>query len=194
MSFIDEKIAEEVNKKKIGVHGTIEEGITINEELFTFHEEKLFDDIFSIMLPDSFIDMPEEMKNIKFPSLNRPQIIKCSKDGSINIGISKTNADINAEILPKTLNIVKQNIKNVNPANVFYDIKCESTDYITFGWFDFKTYAIDGQLYCMSALIIVEGKMYHTSLCTVFNNMNNWKQVMHEILLSMKDLTKLNRE
>ena len=76
---------------------------------------------------------------------------------------------------------------------MFYDKKCESTENIIFGWFDFKGYALDGQLYNVSAFPIVDGKMYHVSLVIPYKNMQEWKIVMHQILLSMKDLTKQSK-
>ncbi|MBS5794387.1 MAG: hypothetical protein KIC92_06460 [Clostridiales bacterium] len=52
--------------KEENIH--IEEGVYINNEYLEFEEIKLFNESMSILLPKSFIDLPDSMKKIKYPS------------------------------------------------------------------------------------------------------------------------------
>ena len=61
---------------------------------------------------------------------------------------------------------------------------------ISYGWFDFKSYAMDAQVYYINAYPIVNEKMYHVVFSCLFRDMDIWKPIVLEILNSMKDLTK----
>ena len=73
--FLDEKILEAKQIKDKLENTDIKKGVYIKEEFVEFEEVKLFNDSMSILVPSSFIDLPENRKKIKYPSQQRPQII-----------------------------------------------------------------------------------------------------------------------
>lgn len=46
-----------------------------------------------LMLPDTFVDMPSSIVKLKYPSEQRPQIIKTSLDASVNFTFSLFNQE-----------------------------------------------------------------------------------------------------
>lgn len=71
----------------------------------------------SILLPKSFIDLPDSMKKIKYPSEQRPHIIKISLDTSVNFRFSLL--PIRNEQTKDAVKQFKTALKRVNPAYVF---------------------------------------------------------------------------
>ena len=80
---------------------SLDMGYYIEGRLETFSKEKYFDDLLSIYIPESFIDMPDEIKEIKYPTNFRPEIIKTNLAGDVNLSISLLKVGEDMEI--KTL-------------------------------------------------------------------------------------------
>lgn len=153
-------------------------------------EEKYFDDTFAITLPDGFEDMKEELVNIMYQAEKKPQVIKVSADGRVHITFSRTALELRKEVLSQLVTMIKQNVRTMSPANQFFDEGCEALPKIEYGWFDFKGYALDGELYYLNAIVVVNQKMHHVSFCAPFDWKDVWKPRFFEVLNSMKDLTR----
>jgi len=67
---------------------SLDTGYYIEGRLETFIKVQHFDDLLSIYIPESFIDMPDEIKEIKYPTNFRPEIIKTNLAGDVNLSIS----------------------------------------------------------------------------------------------------------
>ncbi len=64
-----------------------EQGIYIGEEYFKFQSVHIFDNV-SIYLPESFIEMPDKIRKMKYPSDNRPDVIKTNLNTNINFAFN----------------------------------------------------------------------------------------------------------
>ena len=80
---------------------SLDMGYYIEGRLETFSKEKYFDDLLSIYIPESFIDMPDEIKEIKYPTNFRPEVIKTNLAGDVNLSISLLKVSEDTEV--KTL-------------------------------------------------------------------------------------------
>ena len=67
---------------------SLDKGYYIEGRFETFSKEQYFDDLLSIYIPESFIDLPDEIKEIKYPTNFRPEIIKTNLAGDVNLSIS----------------------------------------------------------------------------------------------------------
>ena len=67
---------------------SLDTGFYIEGRLETFSKEKYFDDLLSIYIPESFIDLPDEIKEVKYPTNFRPEVIKTNLAGDVNLSIS----------------------------------------------------------------------------------------------------------
>ena len=80
---------------------SLDTGYYIEGRLETFSKGQYFDDLLSIHIPESFIDMPDEIKEIKYPTNFRPEIIKTNLAGDVNLSISLLKVSEDTEV--KTL-------------------------------------------------------------------------------------------
>lgn len=87
MSYMDELILKKREQKKIEMYTGLEDGIYVDGKIVYFERKRLLD-TFSLMLPDSWKQMPEEYARIKYPSEFRPQIIITTLDLSVNLGFT----------------------------------------------------------------------------------------------------------
>ena len=76
--YIDEKIIPIKVSNTDESHQSLEEGYYISGRLETFSKEKYFEGLISVYIPNSFINMPDEVKEIKYPTNFRPDIIKAN--------------------------------------------------------------------------------------------------------------------
>ena len=88
MDFLDEKIVEARRKESQKELNIREDGLIANGERIDFQETPLFHDKMTILLPTTFVDMPQRIARIKYPSEQRPQIIKTDLLGSTNFAFN----------------------------------------------------------------------------------------------------------
>ncbi|MFI3212251.1 MAG: hypothetical protein R3Y24_02820 [Eubacteriales bacterium] len=185
MEFMDEEIIKmRQRNRKI----SLEDGVYIKGEFIEFEEVKLFDDKIAITLPKTFIDMPKKIAQIKYPSNQRPQIIKTDLLGATNFTFSLIAQHLESEQLEQVANMFENTIKKVHPANVFYDKGTEDIGKLKFSWFDFKGYAIDSQMYYLYYVTIIDGNLLHGVFSCISQELEHYKEVAFLIMRSIKDL------
>ena len=182
----DEEIISAQNKYKKESVGDVYNGYLIKEVEFKFKKFSFFNDKISIYLPENFNDLPEAIAKIKYPSENRPQIIKSSNDNRINIAFNLLQVEMKNEDVIGTIHSFKNIIKNINPSNNFIDEgTIEISENHKLAWFDFLSNAIDGTLYTIISCMEVDGKMLHCVFNCSDEDMNNWKVVALDMLKSI---------
>ena len=77
--YIEEKIIPMKLETDNSISMSLEDGYYISGKLETFTKALYFNDTASIYSPSSFIDMPDEIKEIKYPTKFRPEIIKTNQ-------------------------------------------------------------------------------------------------------------------
>ena len=184
--FFDEKILEYRRRARKEKFSSLETGMYIKDELVTFSEIPLFNDQFTIMLPDSFVDMPSEIAKIKYPSEQRPQIIKTSMDTTINFAFNLFNVVIEEGQVQEITTQFKNVIASVNPAYVFYHFAVEKKSRII-GWFDFKSYCVDANVYNFVYLTAVRNKLLHGMFSCLYKDALEWQDVLPQIMKSIRE-------
>ena len=186
MEFMDEKIIELRNQnKKI----KLEDGVYIKGEFIAFESVKLFDNQMEIMLPNTFVDMPKKIAQMKYPSNQRPQIIKTDLLGAINFSFNIFDQSVTKEDLKQVAKTFKNMIKKVHPANVFYEEKTEEFGDTKLSWFDFKGYAIDTQVYYIYYVTSINGKLLHGIFSCTREDMEEYKEIAFLVMRSIKDIS-----
>lgn len=188
MEYLDEEVLKFRKSVRKSNYDTLESGIYINDELVHFSEVMLFDDKVKIMLPDTFVDMPSAMAKLKYPSEQRPQIIKTSLDTTVNFTFNLFKQEFEASHIKSAIEQFREVIRKVNPALLFYDMVIEEEKSI--GWFDFKSYGLDEQIYNIMYVMPVERKMMQGVFNCKYRDIMEWKDVVHKILMSIVDCTK----
>ncbi len=187
MDFLDEEIMEFRKSAKKSKYNSLETGMYIKDRLIHFKETHVLSDKVSVMLPEGLTDMPLGIAKIKYPSEQRPQVIKTSDDGTVNFTFSLYDTEFNERQIEDALGQFKAVIRKVNPAFIFYDFVVESDKAL--GWFDFKSYGLDEQIYNVMYLLPVEGKLMHGIFNCLYRDILEWKEPVHQIMMSVTDLT-----
>ena len=125
--FFDEKILEYRNRARKEKYATLETGMYIMNELVPFERRMLFGEKISIMLPESFVNLPSDLAKAKYMSEQRPQIIMTSLDTTVNIGLSYMDVKVEISQIKEIMNQSKSALKNTNPAIIFTIVKWKKT-------------------------------------------------------------------
>lgn len=190
MEGVDIKIAEVMNQYKAESYGDIENGIYVKGELIRFEMVELFDGQVTVMLPEKYIDMPIEMQKIKYPSENRPQIIKCNEEGEVNFTFSLLNSALEKSAVQSLEKQMKKLIRKVQPSNVFYDEGLVEKESTAIGWFEYKSPTIDIQLFNLMYCASVNGKTLQGVFNAPYYDWKLWKEIMHNVLKTIECVKK----
>lgn len=185
--FFDEKILEYRRRARKEKFSSLETGMYINNELITFSEIQLFNNQVAIMLPDSFVDMPLGIAKIKYPSEQRPQIIKTSMDTTTNFAFNLFNTVIEDGQIADATTQFKNVIARVNPAYVFYHFVVEGSPK-TIGWFDFKSYCVDANVYNLVYLTVIQNKLLHGMFSCLYKDALEWQDVLPQIIKTIREV------
>ena len=154
----------------------------IEGRLETFSKGQYFDDLLSIYIPESFIDMPDEIKEIKYPTNFRPEIIKTNIAGDVNLSISLLKVGEDMEI--KTLVTDFRNLlaKAHNGIKFLEYDEFDNDCCVKMYCFDFIIPGIDERIYHKTGL----GKIGRETVQVMFNCREplswTWKKAVNDIL------------
>ena len=84
MEYYDEQILEARWEEERRKHTTLETGIYVEDDLITFSQITLPDTKIRLYLPEQFVVMPDQVREVKYPSLNAPDFIITSLDSTVN--------------------------------------------------------------------------------------------------------------
>ena len=116
MEYYDEQILEARWEEERRKHTTLETGIYVEDDLITFSQITLPDTKIRLYLPDQFVVMPDQVREVKYPSLNAPDFIITSLDSTVNFGFNILPVELE-EGDTKTMSRQFQNaLRNVNPS------------------------------------------------------------------------------
>ena len=197
MKNYDEDIVKAGNLYKARTFGNIFEGITLREELIEFEFHKIFDGKINIYLPKSFIDMPQNLRELKYPMNSRPQIIKTNASGDVNFCFNLLKEEVKQEDLKRFTEQMRKIIKSVQTAAVMYDVfyvneagkyggtSMQTTEHIegrkNMSIFDYKLPAIDEPLYYYMVFIPIGEELFQAIFSCCYKDAENWKLVFEQI-------------
>ena len=173
---------------------SLDTGYYIEGRLETFSKEQYFDKLLSIYIPESFIDMPDEIKEIKYPTNFRPEIIKTNLAGDVNLSISLINVSEDTEV--KTLVTDFKNLlsKAHNGIKFLEYNELEKEGCVKMYCFDFIIPGIDERIYHKTGL----GKIGRETVQIMFNCREPlswaWKKAVNDILQNIKPVRKQTNE
>lgn len=187
MDFLDKDILEYRRNMKKSRFNALQTGIYINDELIHFHAIKILEEKAEVMLPDTFVDMPINLAKLKYMSEQRPQIIKTSLDTTVNFTFSLYDIQFSEKDIDSIIHQFKELIQKVNPAYVFDEIIVEQERQV--GWFDFKSYGIDEQIYNIVYVKPIEGRLLHGVFNCMYRDSAEWRDTALQVIYSIRDCT-----
>ena len=188
MENVDEKILEIINKAEKEMEDKkITDGIiNINNKYYEFEEKEFFDNKLKIYIPKEFQDMTAEKRKIKYPSGDRPDIIKSNFDGDIAITLKNIDSPLYEDNVEELKDGIKEIMKRTNPSNVFYEDGIKIVEEKNIGYFEFKSSAIDDFIYnLMFFLEFKEETIMGTFSCR-YKEHKEWREVAFQILETIR--------
>lgn len=191
MKYEDEKIMEMKKLVRKRICNIAEGGLYTGNEHLMFKEYEIFDRRIGVLLPEKFVDMPEEVKEFKYPKIGRPQIIKTNLDVSTNFSFNLFEETVDLEQARSLAIDFKLAIKKLNPAAVFYDEISEVNTYgLTVNMFDFKGYGLDEQIYNIVCVIALSKGILHGIFNCPNNYMDDWKNAAYQVFWMIREIEK----
>ena len=188
--YIDEKIIPMKLETDNSISMSLEDGHYISGKLETFTKALYFNDSVSIYTPSSFIDMPDEIKEIKYPTSFRPEIIKTNLAGDINLSLSllEEGKDADVETLQSDLRSL---LSKAHKGIKFLKAKkLNKEGFVEMNCFDFILPGIDEKIYHMMGM----GKTDRQILQVIFNcrepDANAWKKAVIDIFENIELIRK----
>ena len=188
--YIDEKIIPMKLETDNNIFMFLEDGHYISGKLETFTKALYFNDSVSIYTPSSFIDMPDEIKEIKYPTSFRPEIIKTNLAGDINLSLSllEEGKDADVETLQSDLRSL---LSKAHKGIKFLEAKkLNKEGFVEMNCFDFILPGIDEKIYHMMGM----GKTDRQIIQVIFNCMepdaNSWKKAVIDIFENIELIRK----
>lgn len=188
--YIDEKIIPMKLETDNNISMSLEDGHYISGKLETFTKALYFNDSVSIYTPSSFIDMPDEIKEIKYPTSFRPEIIKTNLAGDINLSLSllEEGKDADVETLQSDLRSL---LSKAHKGIKFLEAKkLNKEGFVEMNCFDFILPGIDEKIYHMMGM----GKTDRQIIQVIFNcrepDANAWKKAVIDIFENIELIRK----
>ncbi len=188
MSYVDEKILDFINQaeKELIEQNICEGPVKVGKKEYEFKENSFYDGKLSMYIPDEFIDMPENMKNIKYPSNQRPEIIKMDETGTTNIMLNRIDNQLDEDQVEDLKDAMKALLKKMNPSNVFFTDGVESIDGKNIAYFEFKSPAIDVAIYNLMFFLEFKGKTVMGTFCCIYDEYKNWRDIAFQVMKTIK--------
>jgi len=190
MDKLDEKIISLRKQQQKKQNSNIEEGAYINNAMTEFVLEEILDNQFTVLIPSYFADMSIEDAKAKYPSEQRSQCIKTSPDTSVNLGVSLLDFPVSEEHLKQESEEIQSIIKKSNPATEFYLSGIEELEDFKLAWFEYKSFAIDGQMYNIMFIASVDNKMLHGMFNCSLDERDNWQDLALKMVKSIRRVKK----
>jgi hypothetical protein len=189
--YLDEKIVAQRQAREKEKHKKLEDGMYVKNTLIQFRRIPLLNETISIVLPDSFIDLPKDMADLKYPYINRPKIIKTSLDTRVNYCFSLF---ANKKLYPdQTLPVAEQVrtlAKRANPSLQFVDVEILENAHFSTSWYDFKSFAMDGQLYNIVFITSVYEMLMHGLFNCPYDEREEWRPIAFQMIEAIGEYTK----
>ncbi|MFF0829142.1 hypothetical protein ACFYU8_20880 [Brevibacillus sp. NPDC003359] len=156
---------------------------TTNDKL---EAKKVLNDKVEILIPKGFTVMSDEMAKEKYPMENRPSLIYTDEKGTINIAFSHTETPIQDSLLKDMKDPMKQAFSNMYQDATWYRDEVIQINGKNVGVFELLTPAADTKIYNLIFFTELDGKMLMTTFNCTEAQMEEWKPLAQEILMSYK--------
>ena len=161
---------------------SLDTGYYIEGRFETFSKEQYFDKLLSIYIPESFIDLPKEISEIKYPTNFRPEVIKINLAGDVNLSISLLKVSEDTEVKTLVTDFKSLLSKAHNGIKLLEYDELEKEGCVKMYCFDFIIPGIDERIYHKTGL----GKIGRETVQVMFNCREplswTWKKAVNDIL------------
>lgn len=187
--YLDERIRNAINQaeeqEKINSQ-SIYEGITVKDRYYEFAETSFFEDKLKMYIPTNFFDMPPAVARIKYPSGDRPKIIKTEDTGSINITLNLLANNVCEDQIAEVKDGLKVILKRLNPSYLFFEEGVEIIEKKPIGYFEFKSPTLDKPLFNFMFITNLERNVILGTFSCPYEDYRPWHPIARQIMQSVR--------
>lgn len=194
MSELEEEIIRLKNAYKKETGGTLEEGFYIRGQQIRFQPTEVLEGKLLVTLPETFTDLPLEYAKIKYPSEQRPAVIKSNEEGSVNFTFHLLPVSVPKGKVFQLRDQMKKAMKQFQPANVFFEANQLQTETLELAWFDYKSHGIDEKIYNRMYFIPMGEQVLHGVFNCPMAEGDLWKPIVMEVMKSIVFMEKEETE
>ena len=190
MKFTEQEIEAMRKAAQMEAHKSIHDDyVYIGRERLEFTEQDLFHPYVRIMLPRTFLKLPEEFARKMYPSEYRPDVIRTSPSMTVNFAFSCLNSQIRMDEVIMCTRYYLETMRRMYPGNQYLDNSehfMDKDETRILGWYAFSNPTLDGHRYNIHAFTEIEGKL----LFCIFNSsgeiFEEWKPYALEVFDSVR--------
>lgn len=183
--YRDEEIIDMRNQWDNENRSDIYTGFFIEGELIEFEEKELFNGELRVMLPKKFVEMPMKMKRVKYPSDNRPKIIKTDLQGKINMTFNILNLKMTDKSTEEAMAQMKKITQRLMPHYKFgNDFLGQTKNGLYFGY-EYISNVLDGKMYNFVYGVCMNGKLMNGACNCLAQDKHWWEKAFIQICESI---------
>jgi len=185
---VDEKILDFINEaEKQEARKDIKSGpIKIGQRYYEFEEKDFFEEKLKMYIPKDFEDIPLEARKLNYPPENGPDIIKCNGKGDTRITLKIIDTPLDEEHVEKLKDEMQDKVKKTNPINVFYEDGVLEVDSKNIGFFEFKSYTMDGYTCNLMFFLEFESKTLMGTFRCSYEEYGEWRDTVFQIIKTIR--------
>ena len=162
--------------------------VFINREYMEFSMQDIYPPMVSLMLPKSFVDMPELIAKQKYPSEYRPTVIKTSYDLAVNFAFQYFDQKMKEEDIVTATRYYYGILQKCYPGYEYLDCSEHYRDRErkhVLAWYSYSNPTITDVVYNIHAFTAVEGRLLQCIFNAPGDVFNCWKPYVFEIFDSV---------
>lgn len=184
--FVDVKIIQlqEIYQNMTAEYDLFMDEIPIHRQKVRFRYVSLFDETFSMLLPENFAQMPDEAVKARYINNYRPPVILSGSRYDENFGFQMLEGK--KEELSNLIRRMRETVKCYVPETIFYEEGTVMPEDMEGRWFEYKNFTLDEETYNMQFLVQSDNKL----LAGTFNCRMRFYEMWKPLVLQSLELIK----
>jgi hypothetical protein len=149
-------------------------------------EKMVLDGAVTVLIPESFSPMTEELLRLKYPRDGRPALAFANERGSVNLAMSLTGNAVRPEQIASLHKAVEATFKNLYPSATWYRSEIITQDGKTYFTLDLLTPAADTQIRNIMLGTSFRGRLLMLTFNVTRELEKDWLDTGRKMLSSIK--------
>lgn len=189
MSLTEKEIVEKRQEGIAKKHRSIYDShVFIDREYLEFAMEDIYPPVVRIMLPTSFIDMPELIARQKYPSEYRPTVIKTSHDLAVNFAFQYFHQKVKEEEVVPAARYYYSVLQKCHPGYSYLECSEHYRDpegSHVLAWYAYNNPTLTDVIGNIHAFTTVEGRLLQCIFNGPEDQVEHWKPYVLQVFDSI---------
>ena len=158
--------------------------VYIGKERLEFIQQDIFYPYVRIMLPKTFLDLPEAFAKAMYPSQFRPAVIKTNPSLTVNFAFSYFDAKMNMDEVIDCTHYYLSTMRRMYPGNRYLENSehfMDAQETRILGWYSFSNPTVEGYRYNIHAFTAIEGRLLFCIFNSAKEQFEHWKPYALEV-------------